>query len=86
MSTRIASFTASLTAVRLFAASSTDVLGLLALLGVARVVAGMLFNTSPVDPVTIGGVAVLMAAVTLMASYLPARRALRVDPLVRPPA
>ena len=57
-------------------------LGLLASLGVARLVAGMLFNTSPVDPVTLGGVALLMAAVTLMASYLPARRALRVDPLV----
>jgi putative ABC transport system permease protein len=57
-------------------------LGLLAALGVARLAAGMLFNTSPVDPVTLGGVAVLMAAVTLVASYLPARRALRVDPLV----
>jgi putative ABC transport system permease protein len=57
-------------------------LGLLASPGVARLVAGMLFNTSPVDPVTLGGVALLMAAVTLMASYLPARRALRVDPLV----
>jgi putative ABC transport system permease protein len=42
----------------------------------------MLFNTSPVDPVTLGGVAVLLAAVTLMASYLPVRRALRADPLV----
>ena len=57
-------------------------LGLLASLGVARLVAGLLFNTSPQDPVTLGGVTLLMAAVTLMASYLPARRALRVDPLV----
>ena len=56
-------------------------LGLLASLGVARLVAGMLFNTSPADPATLGGVAVLMAAVTFIASYLPARRALRVDPL-----
>jgi putative ABC transport system permease protein len=56
--------------------------GLLASLGVARLVAGMLFNTSPVDPVTISGVAVLMAAITVVASYAPARRALRVDPMV----
>ena len=56
--------------------------GLLASLGMTRLVAGMLFNVSPADPVSLGGVAVLLAAVTLMASYLPARRALRVDPVV----
>ena len=57
-------------------------LGLLAALGVARLVAGLLFNTSPADPVTLGGGAVLLAAVTLIASYLPVRRALRVDPVI----
>ncbi|HUE84969.1 MAG TPA: hypothetical protein VMO26_02725 [Vicinamibacterales bacterium] len=56
--------------------------GLLASLGVARLVAGLLFDISPADPVTLGGVAVLLGVVTLAASHLPARRALRVDPVV----
>ena len=57
-------------------------LGLLASLGVARLVASLLFNVSPADPVTLVGGAVLLALVTLTASYIPARRALRVDPVV----
>jgi predicted permease len=57
-------------------------LGLLASVGLARLVAGMLFNTSPVDPLTLGGVTVLLLAATLTASYLPTRRALRADPVV----
>jgi predicted permease len=57
-------------------------LGLLGSLGVARLVAGVLFNVSPADPVTLGGVAVLLAAVALTASYVPAHRALRVDAVV----
>jgi predicted permease len=56
--------------------------GLLASLALARFVAGMLFNTSPVDPMTLTGVAMLLAAATLTASYLPARRALRADPML----
>jgi predicted permease len=58
------------------------VLGLLASLWVTRLIAAMLFNTSPVDPVTLGGVAALLFAVMLLASYLPARRAMRVDPVI----
>jgi ABC-type lipoprotein release transport system permease subunit len=42
----------------------------------------VLFNVSPADPVTLGGVAVLLAAVALTASYVPAHRALRVDAVV----
>ena len=57
-------------------------LGLLTSLGVARLVASLLFNVSPADPVTLGGGAMLLALVTLTASYIPARRALRVDPVV----
>ena len=43
---------------------------------------GMLFDVSPVDPATYGGVAVLLGIIMLCASYFPARRAARMDPLV----
>ena len=56
--------------------------GLLASLGVTRLLVGMLFNTSPVDPLTLGGVAVFLGAATLTAAYVPTRRARRVDPVV----
>jgi ABC-type antimicrobial peptide transport system permease subunit len=42
----------------------------------------MLFGVSPTDPVTFVGVATLLAAVALLASYIPARRAAKVDPTV----
>jgi putative ABC transport system permease protein len=56
-------------------------LGVLASLGLARLIEGMLFNVSPADPATLIVGVVLLACVTLVASYLPARRMLRVDPL-----
>jgi predicted permease len=56
--------------------------GLLAYLSLARLVAGVLFNTSPMDPLTLGAVAALLLTATLAASYLPTRRALRADPVV----
>jgi predicted permease len=57
-------------------------LGLVAALGLAHLIAGMLFGISPTDPVTLAGVAAVFVSVMLAASYLPARRALAVDPVV----
>jgi putative ABC transport system permease protein len=57
-------------------------LGLAGTLASARVLATLLYDTSPVDPVTLTVVAALLALVALLACWLPARRATRVNPLV----
>jgi ABC-type antimicrobial peptide transport system permease subunit len=57
-------------------------LGVLGALAVTRVVASMLFNVSPSDPLSFASIALLLTAVALLASWIPARRAMRVDPLV----
>jgi len=57
-------------------------LGLVGALALGRVVQSLLFNTSASDPATLLGVGVLLLAVAALASYLPARRAARVDPVV----
>ena len=57
------------------------VLGLAASLLVSRVLASFLFGVAATDPATYAGVAGLLAAVALLACYLPARRAARVDPM-----
>jgi putative ABC transport system permease protein len=62
-------------------ASAGVVVGLAGSLALSRAIAGLLFELSPTDPGTLAGVAVLLTAVALLASYLPARRATRVDPL-----
>ncbi|MCX5644845.1 MAG: ADOP family duplicated permease [Phycisphaerae bacterium] len=56
--------------------------GLLLGLGVARVSASLLYGVSPVDPVSIIVTVALLGAASLLASYIPARRAARVDPMV----
>jgi len=57
-------------------------LGLLAALGVTRALSAMLFEVAPRDAVTFGGTALLLIAVALLATWLPARRATKVDPMV----
>ena len=57
-------------------------IGLAASLALTRVLRSFLYEVSPLDPITYGTVAVILIAVGLFASYLPARRATRVDPLI----
>ena len=56
--------------------------GVAAALGVTRFLSSLLFGVSATDPATFAGVAALLAAVALVASYVPAQRAARVDPIV----
>ena len=57
-------------------------IGLATALGLTRLMSGLLFGVSPTDPITFAAVALLLMAVALAACYIPARRAMRVDPIV----
>jgi putative ABC transport system permease protein len=56
--------------------------GIAAAMYATRIVAGFLFETTPHDPATFAAVAVLVSAAALVAAWLPARRAARVDPVI----
>jgi len=56
-------------------------LGLAAALALTRVMKNMLFEVKPNDPVTFALIALLLVVIALIASYIPARRATKVDPL-----
>ena len=58
------------------------ILGLGGAFAVTRWLSSELYGVSAVDPITYAGVAAVMAVVSMLACYLPARRAMRVDPLV----
>ena len=63
-------------------ASTGAAIGLLGALGAGRVLGGLLFEVHPLDPVSLLGAPLLLIGAAALASYLPARTAARLDPLV----
>jgi putative ABC transport system permease protein len=58
------------------------IVGLAGALLLTRTMRSMLFEISPNDPITIVGIALLLLLIAMLASYIPARRATRVDPMI----
>ena len=58
------------------------VIGIVASLGLTRLMANLLFSVSAVDPPTFAAVAIVLAVIAMLACYIPARRTLRVDPMI----
>jgi len=58
------------------------IVGLLLALAAGRLIGSLLYGVHPVDPISIAATVVLLGAASLLASYVPARRAARIDPMV----
>jgi ABC-type antimicrobial peptide transport system permease subunit len=58
------------------------VVGIAGGVAVSRLLASVLVDLSPLDPVSFGGVSLFLASVALVSCYIPARRATKVDPMV----
>jgi len=58
------------------------VLGIAGALGASRLIASLLFNVKPTDTATFAVISLLLVCTALLASYIPARRATRIDPMV----
>ena len=56
--------------------------GLVVWLGASRVLRSVVYGVTPTDPVTLAAAAALLLAAAVAASYLPARRATRIDPVL----
>jgi putative ABC transport system permease protein len=56
--------------------------GLVGAFGITRVIRSLLYNVMPTDPLSFGGVTLFLAAIAVLASYRPARRATNVDPII----
>lgn len=57
-------------------------LGILAALAASRFLSSELYGVSPLDLITYSSAAIIMTLITLLASYVPTRRAMRIDPLI----
>jgi putative ABC transport system permease protein len=57
-------------------------IGIIVALGLARFLSSMLFGVTATNPLTFVAVTLILVGVALLASYVPARRAMRIDPMV----